>query len=294
MHVSQIREFSRFLERANRREARLVVVDPRYSVAASKAWRYLPARPGTDMALILAWIHMLLHEGDHQCDPVDVQYLEAYAYGLPELKEHFKPFTPEWTYPYTGIEPSVIREIAHALEKKIVEKPYLNPYFAGILLGLLLLVTFFVSGRGLGASGAFSKVVAYAVHPIAPQHAENQPYLKRYFAHQEGFGHDNWLLVEVLGILLGGFLSGFWSRQLREDVERGPNIKPSGRIALAFSGGVLIGFAARLARGCTSGQGLAGGAMMSLGYFHFLFPPVVTATVTTTGSRVSTIRLQMV
>jgi uncharacterized membrane protein YedE/YeeE len=52
---------------------------------------------------------------------------------------------------------------------------------------------------------------------------------------------------------------------------KGPNISSGGRLALAFSGGLLMGMAARLARGCTSGQALSGGALMSVGSFVFMF-----------------------
>lgn len=115
MHVSQVREFATLVEKSHNGNAKIVVVDPRFSVAASKAWRYLPIRPGTDMALLLAWMNVLLHEGRFTGDLIDMEYLSEHAYGLPELKKHVKPFTPDWAYQHTGIEPSVIREVAHAL-----------------------------------------------------------------------------------------------------------------------------------------------------------------------------------
>jgi thiosulfate reductase / polysulfide reductase chain A len=103
MHNTQVQDFSE----AIRKGADLIVVDPRFSVAASKARYWLPIRPGSDMALLLAWMHVLIHEGGYDRD-----YIEKYAYGFEQLKEHVKPFTPEWAYPRTGIEARVIRETA--------------------------------------------------------------------------------------------------------------------------------------------------------------------------------------
>jgi thiosulfate reductase / polysulfide reductase chain A len=103
MHNTQVQDFSE----AIRKGADLIVVDPRFSVAASKARYWLPIRPGSDMALLLAWMHVLIYEGGYDRD-----YIEKHAYGFDQLKEHVKGFTPEWAYPRTGIEARVIRETA--------------------------------------------------------------------------------------------------------------------------------------------------------------------------------------
>ena len=151
-------------------------------------------------------------------------------------------------------------------------KPYLNPYIAGILLGLLLLVTFFITGGGFGASGAFAKIAAQLVHLVAPSFAEGHQYLAHYYhASPAGPSHSTWLLVLAPGVILGGFLSGIASGRFGAMVERGPRISSGGRLAWAFAGGILIGVAARLARGCTSGQGLVGGSLLSVGSWLFLF-----------------------
>ncbi len=115
MHMTQVREFTKVVDKANQGRAKIVVVDPRFSTAASKAWRYLPIKPGTDLALLLGWIHVLLHEGRYEGELIDGKYLDQYAHGLPELTEHVKKYTPEWAYGETGIEPDVIREVAHEL-----------------------------------------------------------------------------------------------------------------------------------------------------------------------------------
>ena len=71
------------------RGAKLVVADPRFSTAASKADWWLPIRPGTDIALLLAWIHVLIDEGLY-----DREYMARYAQGFDALAAHVRPFTP--------------------------------------------------------------------------------------------------------------------------------------------------------------------------------------------------------
>ena len=61
----------------------------------------------------------------------------------------------------------------------IEQSRYWNPYVAGVALGLVLLVGFILTGRGLGASGAFSSVVATGVSVVSPDHARaNVSYAK--------------------------------------------------------------------------------------------------------------------
>jgi thiosulfate reductase/polysulfide reductase chain A len=90
--------------------AKLIVVDPRFSTAASKADWWLPIKPGTDLALLLAWTNILISE-----NLIDNSYLDQYAIGLKELTEHVKEFTPEWAEPITEIAAAQIRETAHAM-----------------------------------------------------------------------------------------------------------------------------------------------------------------------------------
>lgn len=148
--------------------------------------------------------------------------------------------------------------------------PYMNPYLAGIGLGLVLLASYLAMGRGLGASGAFSSACAVAVGAFAPAHAAGNPFWQDYL--QAGVGHPlkEWLVFEVLGVLAGGFLSGVLARRVRATVEKGPRISTGGRFALALAGGALMGIGAKLARGCTSGQALSGGAVLSAGSWAFM------------------------
>ena len=106
MHNTQVQEFAEAVGNG----AQLIVVDPRFSVAASKARYWLPIKPGTDLALLLAWMHVLIYENLY-----DKEYIEKYAIGFEKLKEHVKNKTPEWAYTWTTIKPEIIRETARLM-----------------------------------------------------------------------------------------------------------------------------------------------------------------------------------
>lgn len=148
--------------------------------------------------------------------------------------------------------------------------PYMNPYLAGIGLGLVLLTAFVVMGRGLGASGAISSAVTFCVDAVAPQHASGNEFYSGYL--EKGVGHPlkDYLVFQVLGVLVGGFLSGILAGRVRRTVEKGPRISTPSRLGLAFVGGALMGIGAKLARGCTSGQALTGGALLNAGSWAFM------------------------
>jgi Anaerobic dehydrogenases, typically selenocysteine-containing len=105
-HNTVMQDFARALAQG----AKLVVVDPRYSTAAMKAHRWLPIKPGTDTALLLAWMNVLITEGLY-----DREYIEKYTVGFERLAEHIRPFTPEWAAPITEIPAEVIREVAREM-----------------------------------------------------------------------------------------------------------------------------------------------------------------------------------
>lgn len=140
----------------------------------------------------------------------------------------------------------------------------MNPYLAGVLLGLVLLTANFIAGRGLGASGAIKSVIVTGVHAVAPGHAEKAPFYLEYLdAHPKPM--KSWLVFEMLGVLVGGFLSGALSGRLKLKVEHSPKITSKRRLIFALAGGVLFGFGSQLGRGCTSGSALSGMAVLSLG-----------------------------
>ena len=108
MHNTQVQEFADAVGAG----ATVIVVDPRFSVAAGKAKHYLPIKPGTDTALLLAWMNVLVAEGLYDHD-----YVRAYGFGFDQLAAHVQEFTPEWAYPITGIDPEVIRVTAREMGK---------------------------------------------------------------------------------------------------------------------------------------------------------------------------------
>jgi len=141
---------------------------------------------------------------------------------------------------------------------------YLNPYLGGVILGTVLLLSFYISGRGLGASGAVKNTVAATVNVIAPEHVAKSEYYSQ-FAGADHQPMSNWLVFEVVGVLVGAFLSGIFFNRLRFKVEHSPKITNRRRLVFALSGGAIFGFGSQLARGCTSGAALSGMAVLSLG-----------------------------
>ncbi|GAB6037188.1 hypothetical protein JCM15519_17470 [Fundidesulfovibrio butyratiphilus] len=141
-----------------------------------------------------------------------------------------------------------------------------NPYLAGVYLGLTLLASYLILGAGLGASGALARLGASLEHTVAPAHTVASAYFGRYFPDPLHY----YLVFMFAGTLLGGALSALTGARFRLRVERGPAAGRLVRLGLALAGGVLSGFAARLAHGCTSGQGLSGGALLLTGSMVFL------------------------
>jgi uncharacterized membrane protein YedE/YeeE len=146
------------------------------------------------------------------------------------------------------------------------KKKYMNPYIAGVLLGLVLLSAMFFSGRGLGASGGLKYTVVAAVGAIDRAHAMESPYYSKYFADGKN-PLKSWLALEVLGMILGGFISGALSGRLKLKIEKSPKISNKKRLLFAFLGGVFFVYGAQLARGCTSGAALSGMAVLSVAGF---------------------------
>jgi uncharacterized protein len=144
-------------------------------------------------------------------------------------------------------------------------KPFLNPYLAGFGLGLVLLTAFVVMGRGLGASGALTTAAAAAVHAVAPAHAEANPFYADYLGDGSTSPWKDWLVFQVIGVFVGGLLSGAFANRLRVTVEKGPRISTRSRLVLAFIGGAILAVGAKLALGCMSGQALTGGALLNAG-----------------------------
>jgi len=103
MHNSQVQEFAKAVGRG----VPVIVVDPRFSVAASKARYWLPVKPGTDLALLLAWMNLLVTEGRY-----DKAFVEAYGHGFAQFAEEIKGYTVEWAAEQTGVSAELIRAAA--------------------------------------------------------------------------------------------------------------------------------------------------------------------------------------
>ena len=148
--------------------------------------------------------------------------------------------------------------------------PYLNPYVAGVGLGLVLLAAFVLVGRGLGASGAFSSTLSWLVSLVAPEHAQGNEYMQQYLGDGSTHPLKAWLVFEVVGVAAGALLSGLLAGRAHLSVEKGPRVSTAVRLLCAFAGGMLMAFGAHLARGCTSGQALTGGALLNVGSWAFM------------------------
>jgi hypothetical protein len=77
----------------------------------------------------------------------------------------------------------------------------------------------------------------------------------------------DWLVFQMLGVIVGGFLSGAIAGRLKFKVEKGPGVTNKIRLTFAVLGGILFGFGSQLGRGCTSGSALTGMAVLSLSGF---------------------------
>ncbi len=141
----------------------------------------------------------------------------------------------------------------------------MNPYLAGVLLGFVLLASIYITGRGLGASGAMKSVAITTVKAATPEHYESTPYYQDYAADHPDGTMKSWLVFEMLGVLIGAFLSGAISNRIGLKLEKGPGVSNTTRIIGAIVGGMLFGFGSQLGRGCTSGSALSGMAVMSFG-----------------------------
>ena len=150
-----------------------------------------------------------------------------------------------------------------------------NPYFAGALLGGVLLLTYVVTGRGLGATAAFSAVAAWLASLVPGAGVPLNPVHARYW--NDGAPLANWTLFLLIGAALGAFASGWQGGRLGVSIERGARVGDRTRLVLAFAGGFIAAFGAKIAKGCTSGQALTGGAILNAGSLVFMGAVFVSA-----------------
>jgi len=146
---------------------------------------------------------------------------------------------------------------------------YWNPYLAGLALGAVLLASYLVLGAGLGASAGTARLGAWIEACLAPAHTGASAYFGPWF--EGGRSVLAYYLVFMFGgAFFGGLLSAILARRIRVTVERGRAYPAGRRLLLALAGGIIVGYASRLAGGCTSGQALSGGAMLLNGSLVFM------------------------
>jgi uncharacterized protein len=150
-----------------------------------------------------------------------------------------------------------------------MNKPW-NPYLAGIFLGLVLLLAYIWLGHGIGASGAATIIGAVSLKSILPAHITAKgAYLAHYFTDGQNPLND-WIIFMAIGTFVGGFVSSVLAGRFKAEVVMGVHTTKGRRLLLALTGGVIMGIGARIGRGCTSGQALSGGALLSVGSWIFM------------------------
>jgi uncharacterized protein len=146
-------------------------------------------------------------------------------------------------------------------------RPYWSPYAAGAVLGLIVAGTYVLMGFGPGASGAFAHIAARLEGAVAPARAAGNSFVAGYL--EGGRFWAQWVVIEVVGIALGGFIGAWSAGRFAWRLEAGPRVGAGRRVLFAFLGGATVGLASRIAQGCTSGLALSGGAVLAPGAWAF-------------------------
>lgn len=147
-------------------------------------------------------------------------------------------------------------------------RPYMNPYLAGFGLGLVLLATYVLMGRGLGATAGFAGLATWLASFAGVEHLQASGVHMKYW--NDGAPLLNWTLFLLVGAVAGAALSGWQAHRIRFTTERGPRISDGQRLVLAFVGGFIAAYGAKLAKGCTSGQALTGASALNVSGLVFM------------------------
>lgn len=143
-----------------------------------------------------------------------------------------------------------------------------SPYVAGVGLGLTLLATFVITGWGLGASSAFSLLSGVGFEKLDPEYARKLKYFSQSLSVEAPL--LNWVLFEIGGLFLGALAASLIGKKFKFRFDKAEHMSSATRFLTAFGGGLLIGFASRLARGCSSGVALSGGAQLAVAGWIFV------------------------
>jgi len=147
-------------------------------------------------------------------------------------------------------------------------KPFWPPFAAGVALGLVLLLTFVLTGHGLGATGASTRLAAWLGMEVAPAATAANEYLGPMT--EGGNPLSSWISWQVVGVAIGALVAAFLGGRLRIQFDGARSVGTGKRVVTALVGGLLSGFGARVAAGCTSGLGLSGAATLGIAAFVFL------------------------
>ena len=146
-------------------------------------------------------------------------------------------------------------------------KKYMNPYLAGMLIGVFMILAYYFSGEGLGASGAIKSVVVQSVDAVNHEFAKESSFFAGRVQNEEMPPIKTWLIFEILGVIVGAIISAAIANRLKISMGKAPHITNKKRIIYAIIGGLLFGIGSQLGRGCTSGMVMSGMAVLSLSGF---------------------------
>ena len=144
----------------------------------------------------------------------------------------------------------------------------LNPYLAGFGVGLVLLASFVIVGRGISSIAGFSSFVSAGLLTMFPLAAHHGPFLAEQATRPPWW--REWTVLLGLSIFFGGLASALLRRGVRLQVSRGSHVSTTARLLCVLGGGILMGLGAKIAGGCTSGQILSGGALLGTGSWVFM------------------------
>ena len=140
-----------------------------------------------------------------------------------------------------------------------------SPYLVGVGIGILSWISFLVSKKPLGTSTAYARTSGILSKGLCPVCIESKAYYE-----DKAPPEIDWQWMLVVGIIIGSFFSAVLYGEFRvkllpaTDYESVLNMTLIGRYLSALVGGILIGFGARWAGGCTSGHGISGTLQLSI------------------------------